>query len=182
VQWAAGGAGVATVGAGAAGVAVQGQGQGQWAVGGRGRGGGRVAVQGQWAAGVAVQGQGRRAWRCRGSGRRRVGQGRRAERGAGPASCFPASSGRGGAVARWAASAWGGGVVEIRRRASKTKAKTHRPGIKGVGAKIYGADPPDRSPRWNLGVGAKIYGADPRHLTIHVSTPAPLFLALLQYT
>jgi hypothetical protein len=37
-------------------------------------------------------------------------------------------------------------------------------GIKGVGAKVCGANPPDSFFAAEMGVGAKIYGADPLEL------------------
>jgi hypothetical protein len=72
-----------------------------------------------------------------------------------------------------AAGAWGGergGELRGDVLRDKKREDGDPVGIKGIGAKIYDADPPDRNPRRRQGVRAKIYGADPRHLTSHVTS------------
>jgi hypothetical protein len=61
-----------------------------------------------------------------------------------------------------------GAAAWFQAAGEKNVHKVNPCGIKGVGAKIYGADPPDTCPP-PPGVDAKIHGADPRHLTIHVT-------------
>jgi hypothetical protein len=68
----------------------------------------------------------------------------------------------------------GGERVGRRRGENSTAAvqnlgKTHRPGIKGVGAKIYGADPPNRIRAGILGSAPRSMASTPRHLNVHVS-------------
>jgi hypothetical protein len=86
-----------------------------------------------------------------------------AGKGASPGELGAAGAGATGATAA-SSGEWGGGQEDF------GGGVTTLTGIKGVRAKICGANPPDRIPTVIHGVGAKIYGADPHDLDMSAAT------------